>query len=439
MSGDRFVLLGLAPARSSWFDAVAQWSNSAAIAAEFVKCVSVEEVRARLASGRRHSALLVDASIPALDRDLVHTAGDARTPVIVVRDRLSPSFRSHDIGVVAELQADFNRDDLLEVLGAECQPVGRGDQLPASLGDPLPGGWLAQMYTVCGSGGTGASTIAMALAQGLASDARNSRRVVLADLALRADQAMLHDAMDLGPGVQELVEAHRLSNPVPDEVRRMTFDVPRRGYQLLLGLRQPHSWSALRPRSIDAALEGLRRAFRMVVADVTGDFEGEAESGSADVEERNHLARASALRSSVVVAVGNPGFKGVYSLSGLIRGLVVAGVAPERILPVINRAPRNPRSRAETARALSSLLDTPSIRGRLAVASPLAVPERKVEDVIREGALLPASVVDPVTRGVEAVSGRLADLAPAAAELQRVAPGSLGVWSNSDEIESGNG
>jgi hypothetical protein len=295
------------------------------------------------------------------------------------------------------------------------------------------------MYTVCGSGGTGASTIAMALTQGLASDARNSRRVVLADLALRADQAMLHDAMELGPGVQELVEAHRLSNPEPDEVRRMTFDVPRRGYQLLLGLRQPHSWSALRPRSIDAALEGLRKAFQVVVADVTGDFEGEAESGSADVEERNHLARASALRSSVVVAVGNPGFKGVYSLSGLIRGLVVAGVGPERILPVINRAPRNPRSRAETARALSGLLDTPSILGRLAVASPLAVPERKVADAIREGAQLPASVVDTVTRGVEAVSGHLADLAPASPEPQRVIPGSLGVWSGRDEIESGNG
>ncbi|HEX4864784.1 MAG TPA: hypothetical protein VFV02_11965, partial [Acidimicrobiales bacterium] len=416
--------------------------------AEFVKCVSVEEVRARLASGRRHSALLVDASTPALDRDLIHAAGDANTPVIVVRDRLSPSFRSHDIGVVAELEADFDRDDLLEVLGARCQPVGRGDQMPPSFRDPLPGGWLAQMFTVCGAGGTGASTIAMALAQGLASDARNSRRVVLADLALRADQAMLHDAMELGPGLQELVEAHRLSNPEPDEIRRMTFDVPRRGYQLLLGLRQPHSWSALRPRSIDAALEGLRKAFQVVVADVAGDFEGEAESGSADVEERNHLARASALRSSVVVAVGSPGIKGVYSLSGLVRSLVAAGVAPERILPVVNRAPRNPRSRAETARALADLVDSasspwpvnaPSVRARLAVATPLAVPERKLEDAIREGAQLPGSVVDPVTRAVEAVAARLAHIAPAVAEPQRVAPGSLGTWSESGEIETGNG
>jgi hypothetical protein len=447
VSSDRYVILGLAPARSSWFDAVGQWSNSTAIAAEFIKCVSAEEVRARLASGRRHSALLVDATSPALDRDLVHTASEAVTPVIVVRDSASPAFHSHDIGVVAELRHDFSRDDLLDALAAHCSPVGRGDHVPAALGDPVPAGWLAQMYTICGAGGTGASTIAMALAQGLSGDARNSRRVVLADLARRADQAMLHDALELGPGVQELVEAHRLAAPDPDEVRRMTFDVPRRGYRLLLGLRQPNAWSALRPRSIDAALEGLRRAFQVVVADVTGDFEGEADGGSADVEERNHLARASVLRSSVVLAVGAPGVKGVYSLAVLIRSLVTAGASPERIVPVVNRSPRNPRSRAETAKALVALLDSTSptlplahapLATSLAVASPLCVPERKIEDAIREGAPLPGSIVEPITRAVEIVADRLADAAPASAAPQRVVPGSLGSWSSSDEFETGN-
>ena len=65
---------------------------------------------------------------------------------------------------------------------------------------------------------------------------------------------MLHDAQDLGPGAQELVEAHRLGRPEPDEVWRTTFDVPRRGYRLLLGLRRPEAWSALRPRAIDASI-----------------------------------------------------------------------------------------------------------------------------------------------------------------------------------------
>ena len=58
-----------------------------------------------------------------------------------------------------------------------------------------------------------------------------------------------------------------------------------------------------------------------VVADVTGDVEGEAEGGSADVEERNHLARSAVLNSSVVVAVGAPGMKGVHSLA--VAGAIV--------------------------------------------------------------------------------------------------------------------
>jgi hypothetical protein len=31
MAGDRFVVLGLAPARREWFRALAQWANSAAV------------------------------------------------------------------------------------------------------------------------------------------------------------------------------------------------------------------------------------------------------------------------------------------------------------------------------------------------------------------------------------------------------------------------
>ncbi|MDP9419863.1 MAG: hypothetical protein M3P53_06925, partial [Actinomycetota bacterium] len=48
--------------------------NGHSLLAEFVKCVSAEELRARLASGRPFSAALVDATLPAFDRDLVDLA-----------------------------------------------------------------------------------------------------------------------------------------------------------------------------------------------------------------------------------------------------------------------------------------------------------------------------------------------------------------------------
>ncbi len=465
MTGERYVLLGLAPARAPWFAAVAQWATSATIAAEFIKCVSADEVRARLSSGRRHSALLVDAASPSFDRDVVDAARAALTPVIAVRGPRAHSFAAADLGIVAELAGDFGRDDLLSVLAAHCRLIGRGDQLPPALSESAPSLWLGQLVSVCGPGGTGTSTLAIALAQGLAADVRHGRRVVLADLARRADQAMLHDAQDLGPGTQELVEAHRLGRPDVDEIWRITFDVPRRGYRLLLGLRRPEAWSSLRPRAIDASIEGLRRSFQVVVADVTGDLEGEAEGGSADVEERNHLARTAVLHSSVVLAVGAPGMKGVHSLAGVVRSLTAIGVTPGRVVPVINRSPRNPRSRAELARAFATLVvggraGVPfgggggvgragvggggggvgaGVRPHAAFAGPVHVPERKLEDLLRDGAPLPGAIVDPVVQAFRVVSERQLDAGPAQPGPTLITPGSLGRWSEAAEFGSGGG
>jgi hypothetical protein len=261
------------------------------------------------------------------------------------------------------------------------------------------------------------------------------RRVVLADLALRADQAMLHDAADLGPGAQELVEAHRLGRPQPDEVWRTTFDVPRRGYRLLLGLRQPEAWSALRPRAIDASIVGLRRAFQFVVADVTGDLEGEAEGGSVEVEERNQLARSAVLHSSVVLVVGAPGMKGVHSLAALIRRLNRIGVATSRIVPVVNRSPRSPRARAELGRALSALLVSSGTR--TAVAGPVHVPERKLEETLRDGGPLPPALVEPLVHAVQVVSERQADSAPPRSGSTRISPGSIGSWPEAADFGAG--
>jgi hypothetical protein len=430
MPGERWVLIGLAQARSAWFREVAQWATSATIAAEFVKCVSSEEVRARLASGRAYSALLVDASLASFDRDLVATAAAAYTPVIAVTDGRGRPWSADDLGVVAVLPSGFDRRQLVEVLEASARTIGRGDQLPPLLAEPAPPPWRGRMLAVCGPGGTGTSTVAIALAQGLGTDVRFGGRVVLADLALRADQALLHDAGELGPGIQELVEAHRLGHPEPGEVRSYTFEVTARGYRLLLGLRRPAAWSALRPRATDAAVDALRRAFQVVVADVTGDVEGEATSGSIDVEERNHLARSAVLQADVTIVVGSPGLKGVHSLGGVVRSLAEAGADLSRVLTVVNRAPRSPRTRADISSALSRAI--PATR----LASPVWLPERKLDEALRDGVALPSTIVRPVTEAALALLERLSDAAPPYSGPARIPPGSLGTWTG-DGFEVG--
>jgi MinD-like ATPase involved in chromosome partitioning or flagellar assembly len=430
MAAERFVVLGLAPARAAWFTTVARWSTAAALPVEFVKCLSQEEVRARLASGRPWSALLVDAATPGLDRDLVAAARSAGAVVLVVDAGTARDWRG--LGAAAVLPPGFGRGELLAALEAEARPVGAADAVPAPGrgADAQPAAWRGRLVTVVGSGGTGASTVAMAVAQGLAADVRHAG-VLLADLALRADQAVLHDAGDVVPGVQELVEAHRTDRLSPSAVRDLAFEAPDRGYSLLLGLRRQRDWAALRPRAVDAAIDGLRRAYGVVVADATGDVEGEAECGSVEVEERNLLARTAVREADAVVAVGRPGVTGLRHLVALVAAVVAAGASPDRVLPVVNRAPRSPRARAELARALADLGgDTPPTAGAL------FLPEvRRLDDLQRDAAPLPAAWARSAAAAVDAVLRRVTPaIAAGDDEPVRVAPGSLGRWAGEEAM-----
>jgi len=251
-------------------------------------------------------------------------------------------------------------------------------------------------------------------------------------MCLDADQAMLHDARDIVPGLQELVDAHRSHRPPPGEVQALTFDVVTRGYDLLLGLRRHRDWAVLKPRSFEAALVGLRSAFATVVADVDDDLEGEAECGSIDVEERNVMARTVTARADVVVVVGSAGVKGLHGLVRAVDRLRQHGVAPERMLAVVNRSPRTPKARAELTRSVADL--TGARLDGAAVVGPVHVAERRgLDEVIRDGGRLPQAVVEPVTRAVLDLLDRAPAAGPAEPVALRVVPGSLGSWAEEEE------
>lgn len=428
MGAERYVVLGLAHARSTWFRAVAQWAHSGTIPAEFVKCVSAEEVRARLASGRPFSALLADAALPALDRDLVDAGRSAGCVTVAVDDGRGRREWAA-LGVVAVLPEFFDPKALVDVLGTHAALIGRGDALPGDPAADRPGDDGGLVAAVCGPGGTGASTVAVALAQALAGDERFAGSVLLADLALHAEQAMLHDARDVVPGVQELVEAHRSRRVTPADVRTFAFDVGERGYQLLLGLRQARSWAAVRPRAFEAAFASLRAAYRVVVCDVDADLEGEDEGGSLDVEERHVMSRTAALGADVVFAVGLPGMKGLHALVRVLNELRGVGVAPERVVPVMNRAPKGARARSEVTATLAALAG-----GGAPFAPPLFLPERRVEESLLDGVRLPGALCLPLGGAFGAVVAHAGAGLPAAATQPRlVRPGSLGSWSGDAE------
>jgi hypothetical protein len=298
------------------------------------------------------------------------------------------------------LPPDFGAEELVAALEDHAVPLGAEDRPTTAPASPTPR-FRGRLVAVCGPGGTGASVVAMALAQHGGADPRRRGMVALADLARTADQALLHDAGDVAPGVPELVEAHRGGDPDPEQIRRLLHTLPDRGYELLLGLRRHRDWTALRPRAVGAALDGLLGAYGLVVADCDADVEGELETGSVDVEERNALTRAAVARADLVVVVGTGGTKGTHAHARTCAQLLDHGVPPGRLVPLVNHAGRTPGARAAAARALGDLLDA-------AVAGPVFAPTSpRVEPALRDGHPLPDAVAAKVGAPVLALLGRL--------------------------------
>ncbi|HEX3541675.1 MAG TPA: hypothetical protein VHT75_14675 [Acidimicrobiales bacterium] len=353
--------------------------------AEVVRCASQDEAMAALGAGRRYSALVATAPRPPL----VAAARGAGTPV------LAPDL-AIQLGGAGKAAGSTGTQVVV--------PVGRGDigpslgpaPAPVCASGGAPGDAPGRLVAVCGTGGTGASVLAAALAV----SPLGSAGVLLADLARRADQAYLHGLGEAAGGLLDLVEQGRYRPVSPADVQRHTVAIP--GARLLPGLRRPHHWTAVSPTVFDAVLAALRLAFDQVVADVTADLEGEREGGSIDVEERNHMARHTTAAADVVVVVGGPGANGIRRLAGLVDELLDHGVDPARLLPVVNRA--------SAGDCLPRLCGLP--QPTIAVAT------------VAGSGLLPARVVSPVAA---AVTGLLAEspAAPAPA-LVPVVPGSLG-------------
>ena len=145
--------------------------------------------------------------------------------------------------------------------------------------------------------------------------------------------------------------------------------------------------------------------------------------GSIDVEDRNTMARVAARDADVVFTVGSAGLKGVHSLVHLLEELVEHGVEPRRIVPVVNRAPRKPARRGALMAAVNELAST-------RVASPLLLPERRVDEALRDGVALPAPLPQLLLDAFDNVVARAGAAAPGPVALPtRVQPGSLGAWS----------
>lgn len=405
MAADRFVLLGLAQPRRPWFGEVAHLAASGSAPIEFIKCLSVEEVVARLGAGRPISAIVADATIRGVDADLIDTARSSGVAVLVVEDaRVQRDW--HRLGAASILPDSFTDSDLLDALYLHAQLIGDATtvQLDRIVDDaPELWPWSGRLTAVIGAPGSGASTLAMATAQSLAIRAGRAGTVALADLSLRPDLAMYHDVGDIVPSIVELVDAHRHERLGRDALRSMLFDIESRGYHLLLGLRRRRDWSVLRQRSFERAIEGLLTTYDEVIVDIDDDLDGQDETGSADLEDRNMAARIATRRAGLVIAVGTASLRGIHGLVRVITDLLDHGIDPAQVIPVINRAPNSGRARSTLRGTVDELL-APALAGTDLAIAPVFVPQLpQVESRHQLGSRLPTRLGRPVATAILAV------------------------------------
>ena len=127
----------------------------------------------------------------------------------------------------------------------------------------------------------------------------------------------------------------------------MPVGIPRPGLRPASRAAPPPGLDLAAPASARRHLASLRRTYAVVVADTEADLEGEAETGSLDIEDRNACARLLTAAADIVVVTGTGGLVGVHRLVRTLAALAAHGVDPARLLPVVTRAPRSPHRRAE--------------------------------------------------------------------------------------------
>lgn len=433
MTGATYAVLGLARANATWFTLASRWSSASVVPVDFARCLSAEQVRNRLASGRRWSALMAGGDVQGVDRDLIAAAARAGVAVIIVDDRQGPDWYALGASAVVEPQVDPER--FSEVIAEHAEPLPpstshTGASVVTSRAVDHP---LGALVAVTGPGGTGASVSAMALAQGLA---ERQESVVLVDGCRGADQAMLHDIERLVPGLQEIAEAHRHGTPAPAVVRDLQGEVSGRGYRLVPGLRRARHWVMVRPDTIAATLDSIRRSAVWTVVDVDPEVEGEIETGSADIEERHAVSRVALSKADLILVVVAASTKGVHGGIRLIDELVAFGIDPARLLPVVAGAERSPRRRRAIAQAFAELTDRDSraLQGR--ICAPLNLPSRDVDAAVMAARPLPQPLPRLLAAAVgDHLASALPHPAPTGLQPARIVPGTLGVVSMNQDSD----
>lgn len=395
MTTPRHVLLGLAPPRTAWFRELSAWASSAVVPVEFVRCVSLAEVRDRWRRAEGHAMVIVDEATDGLAA-LVDEAAAWDVALIVVGAPADPATASD--GTWRGLPRTFSPRLLIETLEDLDSGPDQDRRDVAARRGARPRG---EVVTVVGADGAGSQAVATGLAQGLA--VRDE--VVLADLRRDGPLAALHDAEVRVPALPELVDACRLDATLPLRAAEFVLAVPERGYDLVLGMRRSLQWVGMRSSAVGRALDELAGFAPLIVHLADSDLEGEVETGSLDVEDRHRLARESVVRAAAVVITVAPTTAGLFAAVGLAADAVGLGVVTSRLIFAMGPSRRGGRCPGAVAAALPQLVSDALGADVAVLSQPLRLRWSGVEEAQRDVRRLPERFTTELAEEVMGVLG----------------------------------
>lgn len=284
-----------------------------------VWCRTTAEVLV-LAQQRALRAVVLDRAVPGVDAHLIGAL--RRTcPVLVIG---APGRSWWSAAGAAAVPALPDGPSALEaaVLRAEAHH----HQTPGASGAGPGRGALVAVVGAAGSRAVDASeTIARSFA-----GVPQAAPVVLADLTLDAPHRARHRLSRRSPGLPELVAASRFG-PLTDADVAAALHPVAGGHRVLPGLHTHADWVSVGPQAAETVLTAVRARATTVVAHVDPDLEGEAETGSFDIEDRNALARTSVAAADLVLVVPARGQTARTGADAVLAALSRFGTAPERI------------------------------------------------------------------------------------------------------------
>lgn len=184
---------------------------------------------------------------------------------------------------------------------------------------------------VLGVGGSGTSTISMALAQSFAGD----NRVNLVDLIVEGSQRMYHDIDVVQPGMAEAIAGSRLINVGDEYFERFKVPILERGYLLMLSVSHQSQLEAFRRSDLAGAIRTIKRTSDITIFDLDADFTESSIRDRSSTTSSSPTEEALAELDGVLVIV-NEDYRSLHRGVNIGRRLIIEGFTTSQIAIVNN-------------------------------------------------------------------------------------------------------